>query len=189
MVRDMLTSLRFAWGTLLLCAVIYPVVLLGVGTAIVPSRAAGNLIRDPGGTLVGSRFIAQGFTRDEYLWPRPSAVGYDAAAAGGSNLSASNPALAQRAETSVARLTATANRPAPGELVAASGSGLDPHITLDGALYQASRIAGARGVSAERVEEVLRHEASSSTPWSSQLVNVLETNLALDRNLGSPPPR
>jgi len=189
MVQEMLTSLRFILGTLLVCAVVYPVLLLGVAHVAVPERAQGSLIHDDHGVMVGSRFIAQKFTRPEYLWPRPSAVDYDAAAAGGSNLAASNPALSRRAEAAVLDLTATASEPAPGELIAASGSGLDPHITLHGALYQAGRIANARGVSKARVEELLQHQASAGTPWSQSLVNVLETNLALDENLGMASPR
>jgi len=189
MVKEMFTSLRFVLGTLLLCALLYPALLVGIGHALVPARAQGSLIRDVHGAVLGSRLIAQRFTHAEYLWPRPSSVDYDAAAAGGSNLSSSNPALAHRAGTDVLRLASTEQRPAPGELVAASGSGLDPHITLDGALYQAGRVAEARGVSIDRVEEVLTRQASAATPWSPPLVNVLETNIAIDQNLGTIPPR
>lgn len=189
MFQEMLTGLRFVVGTLLVCSVFYPALLLGVGQAVVPERASGSLVRDPRGNVVGSRLIAQKFTRSEYLWPRPSAVDYNAAAAGGSNLAASNPALTRRAEAAADELNATAASPVPGEMIAASGSGLDPHITLRGAIYQARRIAEARGVSQTRVEEVLRHQASGGTPWLPELVNVLETNLALDENLGTIPPR
>lgn len=185
MLNDMSISLRFVLGTLAVCAVVYPGLLLAVGQTLVPARADGSLVRDASGAIIGSRLIAQGFERPEYLWPRPSAADYDGAAAGGSNLAASNPALTQRAEARVDQLAATAAHMVPGELVAASGSGLDPHITLAGALYQIDRIARARDVGTDRVEEVLRQEASSGTPWSPPLVNVLEANLALDRNLGS----
>ncbi|MGB8223078.1 MAG: potassium-transporting ATPase subunit C [Polyangiales bacterium] len=189
MIREMLTGLRFILGTLLICAVIYPAVLLGVGSAVVSERAQGSLVKDDHGVFIGSRLIAQRFTRREYLWPRPSAVDYNAAAAGGSNLAASNPALTRRAQTTATLLRATTAKPVPGELIAASGSGLDPHITLRGALYQSRRIAQAREVSQARVDEVLRQQASGGTPWSPELVNVLETNIALDENLGTAPPR
>lgn len=185
MVKEMLTSVRFVFGTLVTCAMVYPALLLGVGQVMAPARAEGSLIRDSNGAIRGSRLIAQDFERPEYLWSRPSAVGYDGAAAGGSNLSASNPALTRRAQADVARMATAAAGRLPGELVTASGSGLDPHITLDGALYQVSRIARARGIGAHRVEEVLRREASAQSPWSPRLVNVLEANLALDTNLGS----
>jgi K+-transporting ATPase ATPase C chain len=189
MVKEMLTNLRFIFGTLLLCAVLYPAFLFCAAQAFVPARAEGSLIHDRSGRVIGSRLIAQEFTRAEYLRPRPSAVDFNAAAAGGSNLSASNASLVERAEMSVAHLTGTGDGRIPGELIAASGSGLDPHITLQGAVYQADRIARARGVSAQRVKEVVRHEASAGTPWSPRLVNVLEANLALDQNLGSLSPR
>lgn len=184
MVKDMVTSLRFVLGTLAACAVVYPGLLLAVGQIVLPAGANGSLIRSASGAIVGSRLIAQDFEHPAYLWPRPSAAGYDAAAAGGSNLAPSNPALAARAGAQLARLEASAARRVPAELIAASGSGLDPDITLEGALYQLDRIARARGVDASRVEEVLRYEASSGTPWSPRLINVLEANLALDRNLG-----
>jgi len=131
----------------------------------------------------GAKQLEDAFERPEYLWPRPSAVGYDAAATGGSNLAPSNPALTERAAGAVPLLAATSEHPAPGELVATSGSGMDPHITLDGALYQVSRIASARGLAPARVEEVLRAHTSPN-PWSPTLVNVLETNIALDGSFG-----
>jgi K+-transporting ATPase ATPase C chain len=182
--KDIVTGLRLVIGTLLVCAVLYPAFLLGIGRVAVPARAEGSLIRDSSGTVIGSQLIAQEFRRPGYLWPRPSAASFDGSAAGGSNLSAGNPALIERAEADVARLRATPAGAVPGELVAASGSGLDPHITVEGALYQVDRIATARGVRAHRVEAILRHGASSGTPWSRPLVNVLEANLALDAALG-----
>lgn len=189
MSTDIRTSLRFVLGTLIVCAALYPAVLLGLGRAVVPERAEGSLIRDANGTVIGSRLVAQKFTRPEYLWPRPSAVDYDGAGSGGSNLGASNPELAKRADADVARLGVSSAATVPGDLIAASGSGLDPHITLDGALHQVNRIAAARRVAASRVEEVLRQTANRATPWSPPLVNVLEANLALDQNLGLLAPR
>jgi K+-transporting ATPase ATPase C chain len=183
MAKDLIVGTRAWLLTLLLCAVLYPLVVLSFGQLVVPDRAQGGLIRDASGQVVGSRLIAQAFERPEYLWPRPSAVGYDAAATGGSNLGPSNPALTERALGAVTRLSGTSQHPVPGELVAASGSGMDPHITLSGALYQVPRIARARGLAPARVEEVMR-TSSTSNPWSPTLVNVLETNIALDRSFG-----
>lgn len=184
MFKDLFISVRAWLASLAVCAVLYPLVALAFGQLIVPERAQGSLIRNDAGQVVGSRLIAQKFTRPEYLWPRPSAVDYNAAATGGSNLAPSNPALTERATGAVTHLSATAERPVPGELVAASGSGMDPHITLDGALFQVPRIADARGLAASRVEEIVRQHAASN-PWSPPLINVLETNLALDRSFGS----
>lgn len=184
--RDLVTSLRFVLGTMVLCAVVYPLLLLGFGRAFVPARAQGSLVRGPDGTIVGSMLIAQRFERPEYLWPRPSAASYDAAAAMGSNLGPSNPELTRRAAAEVARLGAgpATGGALPAELATASGSGLDPHLTLAGALYQVSRIATARGVAPARVEEAIRSSASAGSSSCPSLVNVLEANLALDRHLG-----
>jgi K+-transporting ATPase ATPase C chain len=201
MMKDIATSLRTILGTIGLCAVLYPAAIWGFGRALVPERARGSLIAGPDGAVIGSRLVAQRFEQLGYLWPRPSAVDYNAAAAGGSNLASGNPALRARATSAVAHLAATEassgragkarrsrttmnGRPVPAELVAASGSGLDPHVTLAGALYQAPRIAGARGVKLRRVTEILSGQASTATPWSPRLVNVLVANLALDRDLG-----
>ncbi|MGB8331263.1 MAG: K(+)-transporting ATPase subunit C [Polyangiales bacterium] len=183
MSKDLIVSVRAWLSTLVVCAVLYPLVTLAFGQLIVPGRAEGSLIRDASGQVVGSRLIAQAFERPEYLWPRPSAVNYDAAATGGSNLAPSNPALSERAKVAVTQLSATSDHPVPGELVAASGSGMDPHISLDGALYQVPRIAGARGIATARIEELIREHAAPN-PWSPTLVNVLETNIALDSSFG-----
>jgi len=183
MTKDLIIGVRACLFTLLLCAVLYPLFALAFGQLVVPDLAQGSLIRDASGQVVGSRLMAQAFERPEYLWPRPSAVGYNAAATGGSNLAPSNPALTERAAGAVTLLSATSEHPAPGELVAASGSGMDPHITLDGALYQMSRIASARGLAPARIEDLMRAHASPN-PWSPTLVNVLETNIALDGSFG-----
>lgn len=183
MAKDLMISLRAWLSSVVVCAVLYPLVALAFGQLVVPERAQGSLIRDASGQVVGSRLIAQGFERPEYLWPRPSAPNYDASATGGSNLAPSNPQLTERASGATVRFSATRERPVPGELVAASGSGMDPHITLEGALYQLDRIARARGLARGRVEELIR-TGTTSTPWSPPLVNVLETNIALDGNFG-----
>jgi K+-transporting ATPase ATPase C chain len=188
MYQDLVTSLRLVLGTLAVCSVLYPAVLWVFALIVVPQRAEGSLVRDESGQVIGSRLVAQKFERPEYLWPRPSAVDYAGAAAGGSNLAASNPALEERAVVSVGAYAATEAAPVPGDLVAASGSGLDPHITLEGARYQVARIAEARNVAEGRVEELLRHVATSGNPWTPPLVNVLEANLALDELLGSHQP-
>jgi K+-transporting ATPase ATPase C chain len=183
MSKDIIVSLRVWLSSLALCAVFYPLLVLVFAQVVVKERAQGSLIRNDSGQVVGSRLIAQSFVQPEYLWPRPSAANYNAAATGGSNLAPSNPALTERAAQAATQLSATSERPAPGELVAASGSGMDPHITLSGALYQVSRISRARGIQGARVEELIRTHASPN-PWSPPLVNVLEANLALDSRLG-----
>jgi K+-transporting ATPase ATPase C chain len=137
------------------------------------------------GAVVGSLRIAQEFTRSAYLWPRPSAVGYDAAA-GGANLSPANPRIAERARELLARPGITDAGPVPAELVLASGSGLDAHVTLAAALYQAPRIAAARGVDPEAVAVLFAGLARDPGGGLARvrLVNVLAANLALDEAYG-----
>lgn len=178
---DIITSLRLIGSTLLLCSVAYPLFILIAGQVMTPHTSNGSLLKDPDGKIIGSELIAQPFTRPEYLWPRPSAVDYNGAGAGGSNLSPTNPALRQRAMYALKAYGSGLESPVPADLVAASGSGLDPHITLKAALFQAGRIADARGLSKEAVEEILV-ENSFNPGWvfiKEPLLNVLSVNLAL----------
>ena len=176
-------SLRTAAATLLVCSGLYTGLVLAVGQGLTPDTANGHLV-DRGGGVVGSRQVAQKFQAPHYLWPRPSAVDYNGAAAGGSNKSPANPDLAARARAEIARHSATAARPLPAELATASGAGLDPHLSLAAALYQAPRVAAARGVAVGQVEKVIV-EQTTLLPLASgaRLVNVIETNLALDAAL------
>lgn len=178
-------SLALLVGSLGLTGV-YALILLGFATLAVPDAAAGSLIFDAEGQPIGSRLVGQRFVAPIYLWPRPSAVDHRADKAGGSNLAVSNPALRERVTGELARHGADATRPIPADLVFASGSGLDPDISLAGALYQAPRLAAARSVDVHEIEERLRALARTPNPWSPPLVNVLEANLALDRTFGSP---
>ena len=93
------TSIRIVFVTMVVCCLFYPLVILGLGQTLAPYSANGSLVRNDQGEIVGSELIAQGFSRPEYFWPRPSAVDYNAAAAGGSNLSPTNPELRDRAKT------------------------------------------------------------------------------------------
>jgi K+-transporting ATPase ATPase C chain len=128
--------------------------------------------------------VAQEFTRPEYVWPRPSAAKYDASAAAGSNLSPASPDLRARAEESVARLGATSERKTPAELVAASGSGLDPHLSREGALFQAPRVAAARQISENELRILVESLVERSLGGPS-LINVLRLNIELDRRFRS----
>jgi K+-transporting ATPase ATPase C chain len=192
LVQPLWASLRVTVATLLVCVAGYSLVVLGLAQ-LRRDTAQGSLIRAADGHVVGSRLVAQSFTRPEYFWPRPSAAGpdgYDAAKGSGSNKSPTSPDLTKRAAALVARYGATAERPLPAELAAASGSGLDPHITLRAALYQADRVARARRVPAAQVEALVRALAfepgGSLTP--ERLVNVLALNLALDAGGAAEPP-
>jgi K+-transporting ATPase ATPase C chain len=181
--RSLIASLRITVATMLVCVAGYTLLILGIAQLATPETANGSLIRRGDGTIVGSRLIAQRFEQPWYFWPRPSACDYNAAGAAGSNKSPTSPDLTERATELVARYGATAEDPLPADLAAASGGGLDPHITERAARYQAQRVAGARGVPAEEVESLIRKLAfSPGGPLTlERLVNVLELNLATDR--------
>lgn len=179
---------RIVLTTMIICCVLYTLIILGVGRIFVPHTANGSLIQNEQGVTVGSEAIAQGFSRPEYFWSRPSAVDYNAAATGGSNLSPTNPKLRERAETILTKMVVKGAEsipiPAiPADLVTTSGSGMDPHITLQGARYQVARVASARNMSSEKVIDILeqnaKHTGGALTP--EPLVNVLLVNMALDK--------
>lgn len=186
---DLLSGLRVTVATMAICVAGYTAVILGFAQAVTPATANGSLLTNEDGKIIGSRLIAQAFTSPAYVWPRPSAVDYDAAGAGGSNLSPANPALAERAAGLIAAHGgATEERPIPADLVTASGAGLDPHISLEGALFQVSRVAEARGVAPSVVAAQIRRLAYAPGGFftDGRIVNVLDLNLALDAELAAP---
>ena len=179
-----IASLRLAVATMLICVVGYTMVILAVAR-LSPDTAAGSLIAAADGKIVGSRLIGQNFAEPRYFWPRPSAAGktgYDATAAAGSNKSPTSEDLTARAQELVARYGATPAKPLPADLAAASGGGLDPHISFNGAMFQADRVAQARGLGLPRVATLVeRHAfAPGGALAPDRVVNVLELNLALD---------
>lgn len=180
--KNLLISLKLIVATLLICCVAYPLGILAFAKAVAPGSAEGSLIKVASGRIVGSRQIAQAFTLPRYFWPRPSAVDYDGAGAGGSNKSPTSPDLTERARELVVLYGASAENPLPAELVTASGAGLDPHITELAARYQGQRIATARGIDRDRVEALIEKSAFAPGGFFTpdKLVNVLELNLALD---------
>jgi K+-transporting ATPase ATPase C chain len=192
MKREMMVALRATVVTLVLTGLAYPLVTTGVALVLFPHRAQGSLVTDDKGQIVGSELIAQAFTSDAYLQGRPSAAGekgYDATSSGGSNLGPTSKALRERAAKELQRLQQQSKQPVPAELVTASASGLDPHLSPGAALWQAPRIAKARGVSEERVRAVIdgHTEGRDLLILGEPRVNVLLVNLALDRLLGRPP--
>jgi K+-transporting ATPase ATPase C chain len=178
----LLASLRLTAATIAVCVVGYAGVILGVAQAVTPHTANGYLISTSGGTVIGSSQIAQAFDEPGYFWPRPSAVDYDGAGAGGSNKSPTSEDLTERARELVARYGATPDHPLPPELAAASGGGLDPHISEHAARYQVPRVASARGLDPERLVALIDVHAfrPGGTLTPERIVNVLELNLALD---------
>ena len=192
MLTEVKRGVLFTVVTMILLGGGYPLVLWGLGRVLFPSQAEGSLVRRSDGTVVGSRLIAQKFTRPEYFQPRPSAVDYNAASTGGSNFGPSNPdhlkAVKERLDA-VTRLEGVAPSRVPSELVTASGGGLDPDIPPAAAELQAERVARARHEPVDRVRELIR--AHTEPPTLGFLgrarVNVLELNLALDQSLGTVP--
>lgn len=180
--QPLLASIRIAAATMLICVVGYAAAVWAFAQAITSDTANGSLVSRPDGTVVGSRLVAQGFTQPRYVWPRPSAVDYAADSAGGSNKSPTSSDLTDRARKIVEAYRATSDNPLPAELAAASGAGLDPHISERAALYQAARVADARGLEKERVDRLIRGTAFAPGGFLTQdrIVNVLQLNLALD---------
>jgi K+-transporting ATPase ATPase C chain len=191
MFQATITSIRSIAATLIVCMVLYPLALLGFAMVAAPQQRMGSLIADEDGKLIGSRLIAQAFTQPGYFWPRPSAVDYNAAGAGGSNLSPLNPQVRKRAEEILARLDLPPDDNVPADLVTTSGGGLDPHITLAGALVQVPRVARARNASEENVKQIIQRVANlhpAGTPIGTPLVNVLLLNLELNSEFPSAKP-
>ncbi len=187
-------SVRATLVTLVLTGLLYPLVMTGAAQALFPWRANGSLVTDGAGKVVGSELIAQGFSGAAYFQPRPSAAGdkgYDPLASGGSNLGPTSRKLHDQAAATLERLQGEnpeAGGPPPVELVTASGSGLDPHLSPAAALWQAPRVARARGVAVDRVRAVVEEyvEGRDLGVLGEPRVNVLALNLALDRRFGAP---
>ncbi len=193
MLKELGYGVRFTLVAMVLLGGVYHLVLLGVGRAVFPAQAEGSLIRRPDGTVIGSRLVAQAFTRPEYFHPRPSGVDYNAASTGGTNYGPSNPdhlaAVKARLDAVVAEEHVAPSR-VPSEMITASGGGLDPHIPLAAAELQAARVARARQVPVDRVRAVIAAHTEGATLGllGQPRVTVLELNLALDAALGSPAP-
>jgi K+-transporting ATPase ATPase C chain len=182
MIRETVSALLACLVTFVLCAVAYPAVVWGLAQLAFPHQAEGSLIYDHQRNVIGSELVAQPFASDRYFHPRPSAVDYKADAAGGSNLGPKNPDLRKKIAERAEGLKATPDRPAPVDLVTASGSGLDPHISPEAAEYQLRRVAAARGLPEDRVRALIdaHTERSGAMIGAPPRVNVLRLNLALD---------
>jgi potassium-transporting ATPase KdpC subunit len=189
MLKEVRQAIAFTLVTMVMLGGGYHVVLWAIGRAAFAAQAEGSLIRRPDGTVVGSRLIAQKFTRPEYFRPRPSAVDYNAASTGGSNYGPSNPDHLKAIRERLDAITRDEQVPASevtSEMVTASGGGLDPHIPPAAAALQAGRVAAARGVPVDRIRDLVRTHTEPPV-WGflgRARVNVLELNLALDAALG-----
>ena len=184
---------RAVLATLLLvvvCCGLYPAAVWGLSQGLFRDQANGSLLRDAKGTVLGSRLIGQPFSADKYFHSRPSSAGngYDTMNSGGSNLGPTSQKLRDAIAQNIADYRRgnglATNAPVPADAVTASGSGLDPHISLENAQLQSARVATARGLTADKVRAlILEHvDHPSLGVFGEPGVNVLELNLALDAN-------
>jgi K+-transporting ATPase ATPase C chain len=167
--------------------VIYPIIVTVIGELAFPQQATGSLLRADDGTLLGSALIGQEFSDPTYFWSRPSATAdfpYNPMASGGSNLGPTNPELLKKVVYRVKSWHDAGIRgPVPSDLVLSSGSGLDPHISLEAAVFQVARVARARRMSVAQVRRLVE-EHLENQEWGflgMPRLNVLTLNLALDR--------
>lgn len=194
------TSLRlFLWMTLL-TGVLYPLLITGIAQLTMRQKANGDFVynredaeggegaKGAGkGKIIGSTLIGQKFESDKYFWGRPSSVDYNPLPSGGSNLGPTSNALKKIVQERKEKLlqahthTASSEEDIPGELLFASGSGLDPHISLKTAYFQMERVARARGVQAKQIQGLIDEQAIGFLGGS--YVNVLMLNQVLDLRL------
>ena len=171
------------------CCGLYPLIVFGISQALFHDKANGSLIVDPNGTVRGSRLLGQEFADAKYFHPRPSAAGngYDATSSGGSNLGPTsrklNDAIKERLAAYRAENGLSESAPVPADAVTASGSGLDPHISLQNAKLQIPRVVKARGVAEEKVRELIMENTNGRDfgVFGEPGVNVLQLNRALDQ--------
>jgi len=187
--QQILPGIRIKIFMTIVLGVLYPLAITGISQTLFPHQANGSLIT-AGGKIVGSELIGQNFAKPEYFQPRPSAAGndgYDPTASSGSNYGPTNQKLVDRVKVSIDKFrkdNPDYTGPLPADLVTASASGLDPHISPDSAAAQAARVAKARGVSTDQVGRLVAQltEGPDLGLLGEPRVNVLKLNLALDAN-------
>jgi potassium-transporting ATPase KdpC subunit len=185
--EQILPGLRIKIFMTIALGIVYPLVLTGICQVIFPHQSNGSLIT-VNGKVIGSELIGQNFTKPEYFHPRPSAAGndgYDPTASGGSNLGPTNQKLIDRVKASVDKFykeNPDYHGPIPSDLLTTSASGLDPDISPDSAFAQAARVAKARGVPMDQVNQLVAKSTQPPTAgiFGEARVNVLKLNLAMD---------
>lgn len=173
----------------IVCCGLYPLIVFGISQALFRDKANGSLIVDPDGKVRGSKLLGQEFADPKYFHPRPSAAGngYDAASSGGSNLGPTsqklNDAIKERIAAYRAENGLSETEPVPADAVTASGSGLDSHLSLRNTELQLPRVARTRGISEEKIRELVRQitDGPGLGIFGEPGVNVLRLNLALDQ--------
>jgi K+-transporting ATPase ATPase C chain len=187
--QHILPGLRIKIFMTILLGVIYPLAITGISQILFPHAANGSLVMAADGKVVGSELIGQNFAKPEYFQPRPSAAGndgYDPTASGGSNYGPTNQKLVDRVSASIAKFrkeNPDFHGPIPADLLTASASGLDPHLSPESAEAQIARVAKARGLAPEQVRSLVDRftEGPDLGVFGEPRVNVLKLNLALDR--------
>lgn len=179
------TAVRLLGVLTVITGMVYPMAVCGVARLGMANPAGGSLLRRDG-RVVGSVLVAQSFAQDNYFWPRPSAGSFATVASGASNLGPASEKLRMQVEQRARDLRTAngrgANAPVPAELITTSASGLDPHLTLEAALFQVPRVARARGLPESTLNQlILRALEPAAGGWLGvSRVNVLRLNLALD---------
>jgi potassium-transporting ATPase KdpC subunit len=198
--QEFTTAIRVAIALWVLTAVLYPILMLGIG-AIFPYQANGSMITNSQGKVVGSALIGQNFTSDKYFWGRPSTTNYSSftdkekdpkniaqttGLSGASNFAPSNPDLIKRVKDSINSLKTAGTTPT-ADLVYTSGSSLDPHISPEAAKAQSDRVAKARSLAIAQIEPLITKNTESRFLgiFGEPVVNVLKLNLDLDQLSGN----
>ena len=183
--KKIISIVTFTVLLVIVFAVIYPLAILGIAQ-LAPNQGKGETVSVKG-KVVGYSKIGQKFDQDIYFWGRPSAVDYNAAGSGGSNKGATNPDylkdVASRIDTFMLKNPSVKRNEIPSEMVTASGSGLDPNISIEGAQIQIARIAKARNISSEKIESLLSQNVEESFVgvFGPKKINVLLLNTELDK--------
>lgn len=184
MKKNLLISLKLTLAMIILCAVLYPLLIAGIGKAT-PGGGKGETLY-VNGKVVGYEKVGQKFTEDKYFWGRPSAVDYNAAGSAGSNKGPSNldylRIVQDRIDTFLAHNPGIKKEEIPADMVTASGSGLDPDISPAGAYIQVKRVAVARGIPEEKIKALVDQHVEKPLAglFGPKKVNVLKLNIALD---------
>jgi potassium-transporting ATPase KdpC subunit len=188
MLKEIKTTVLATLVLLVVCCVLYPVFVFGIGQLLFPAKADGSIVYDANGKPIASTLLGQTFAADKYFNPRPSAAGngYDSTSSGGSNLGSLSQTLHDNVKQRVADYRKANNlgdtQPVPADAVTASASGLDPHISVKNALLQLPRVAKARGMSEDDLQKLV--DKYTDGPDLGILgdpgVNIIKLNLALD---------
>ena len=189
MFRYLSNSLLLLGLTIIICCGLYPLIVFGISQLLFHDQANGSLITAADGSVRGSKLLGQAFSDPKYFHPRPSAAGngYDATSSGGSNLGPTSQKLADTIKERIGAYRAenglSETEPVPADAVTASGSGLDPHISLRNAEFQIPRVAKARGLSEDKVRALMQQNTHGRDLgiFGELGVNVLRLNVALDQ--------